>query len=369
MNRSLRVINISIVEFTRRLFKSGGISVKGFFLLFIYYIQFIPSLLFGFMQFLIFSSRINKTIVSKDPIFILGHYRCGTSYLQKLLVSDKRFGYLTYYEALFPNTNLLFGKKMQLVLQWIIKVFNIKNPFFHDSVLKLSEPDEEDDYLMNKASAFSAYWGFIFPKKWKVWLNGLNQFSDSHYMEGWKNEYMKTIRFLTYKNNGKQLILKNPPNTERIGILLQMFPNAKFIHIHRNPLNLYSSIKNMWENVILKYYSFQVVNEKELDEIIYEHFNYLTTKYENDKHLIPIKNRIEISYEELRGDPCKTVQNIYSHLHLPEFGLTENDLRGQLELEKEYRVFQYQSTENDFQKIKEKWGKFIRLWNYKIPET
>ena len=125
----------------------------------------------------------------------------------------------------------------------------------------------------------------------------------------------------------------------------------------------------MWENVILKYYSFQVVNEKELDEIIYEHFNYLTTKYENDKHLIPIKNRIEISYEELRGDPCKTVQNIYSHLHLPEFGLTENDLRGQLELEKEYRVFQYQSTENDFQKIKEKWGRFIRLWNYNIPET
>jgi hypothetical protein len=73
------MINISIIEFTRRLIKGGSISLKGLFLLPAYYFQIIPALLFSFLQFLFYGRQIKKTQISKDTVFINGHNRKGTT--------------------------------------------------------------------------------------------------------------------------------------------------------------------------------------------------------------------------------------------------------------------------------------------------
>ena len=334
------------------------------FLLPVYCLQIIPTLPLALLQFLIFGQRIRNTSISKDPVFIIGHYRSGTTLLQKLMVSDKRFGYLNYYDSLFPNTNLLFGKRMQPVFQRFLTIFKVKNPFFHDNLLLLSDPDEEDDYLMNKGSAYSAYWGLIFPRRWREWLNGSPQFADPQYFKGWRKEYLYTLKYLTYRNNGRQLILKTPPNTERIKVLLEMFPQAKFIYIYRNPYHIYYSIRNMWKRAILNYYSVQNITDAELDEIVFEHFTYLTGQYAKDKVLIPEGNLIEISYEALKADPFGTIQKIYSQINLPNFEQTEDDLLKQLEAEKGYQNFQYHFSDETNKKIEGKWGEYIDHWKY-----
>ena len=363
------MINIPFIEFTRRAYLGGGISFKGMFLLLGYYLQIIISLPFSVLMFMIFGRRIRKTVISKDPVFILGHYRSGTTYLQKLMASDKRFGFLTNYDALFSNSNLLFGEKMQPVFQRLINLFRIKNPFFHNSIVLLSEPDEEDDYLMNKASAYSAYWGLIFPKRWREWLNCSPQFTNQKYLNGWKGEYLKTLNYATFRNKGKQLVLKSPPNTERIKVLLEMFPQAKFIYIYRNPFHLYYSTRNMWKRAILNYYSVQEISDEELDEIIFEHFIDLTDQYEKDRKLIPDGNLVEISYEELKADSFNLIRMIYSKIDLPDFELTADELLLKLEMEKDYQNFQYQFRDDTFQKIEERWGKYIRQWNYKATDN
>lgn len=364
MTKKFPQINIAIFEFTRRVFKSGRISLKGVFLLPLYYLQLITAIPFAFLQFLFFSGRIKKITIKKDPVFILGHYRNGTTYLQKLLSSDNRFGCITNYDALFPNTNLLFGRKMEPVFQWMINIFKIKNPFFNNRIVLLSEPTEEDDYLMNKASAYSAYWGLVFPKRWREWLNGSTQLDNQTYLKGWKSEYLKALKYATFKNKGKQLILKNPPNTERIPFLLEMFPQSKFIFIYRNPHQVYYSTKNMWKRAILNYYSLQEISEKELDELIFDHYIYLNDKYLTDKKLIPEGNLIEMSYEELKADPLNTIHKIYSRLDLPGFELAAKDLLIQLDFEKEYRNFEHQVNDITSQKIEAHWGKYIELWKY-----
>lgn len=280
------------------------------------------------------------------------------------MVSDKRFGYITNYDSLFPNSNLLLGKKMQPIIQLLINTFKIKNPFFHNSILQLSDPAEEDDYLMNKASAYTAYWGLVFPNLWREWLNGSPQFTNQKYRRGWEMEYQNTLKYATFKNKGKQLVLKNPPNTERISVLLQLFPKAKFIYIFRNPFHLYYSTRNMWRKAILKYYSLQKISDEELDEIIFKHFLHLIERYEKDKKLIPEGNLIEISYEELKADSFSIIRKIYSELNLPDFEMTANDLLKQLEIEKEYQNFQFQFTAETLKRINERWGKYISEWGY-----
>ena len=344
--------------------KGGGISLKGILLLLLYYLRIILALPFALLQWLFYRKQIKNTIISKDPVFILGHYRCGTTFLQKLMTSDVQFGYLTNYDALFPNTNLLFGKKMERVSQRMITIFKIKNPFFNNSIVLLSEPTEEDDYLMNKASAYSAYWGLVFPKRWREWLNGTSQFSNQTYFKGWKDAYLTTLKYATFKNKGKQLVLKSPPNTERIPVLLEMFPQAKFIFICRNPYHVYYSTKNIWERAILNYYSLQEFPGKELDELIFNHYIYLNDKYLADKELIPDGNLIEISYEELKADPFNTIQRIYSRLDLPGFEMAAKDFFIQLDSEKEYRNFEYPINDITSKEIHNRWRKYIELWNY-----
>ena len=359
-------MNIPLFEATRRISRGGRISFKGVFVILVYYLQVIFSIPLMLLQFLFYSRKINKTIIPKDPVFILGHYRSGTTYLQKLMVSDKQFGYISNYDALFANSNLLFGRRMQPVFQWLINLFKIKNPFFHNSIVLLSEPTEEDDYLMNKVSAYSAYWGLVFPKRWREWLNGSPQFAIQAYLNGWKREYLNTIKMATFRHKGKQLVLKSPPNTERITMLLQMFPHAKFIYIYRNPYHMYYSIRNMWKRAILNYYSVQEISDEELDEIVFEHFSYLTGQYEKDKNKIPEGNLIEISYEALKADSFNAIQTIYSELNLPGFESTADALLSQMEKEKEYHNFQYQFSDSTIKKIEERWGKYIRQWNYTI---
>jgi len=364
MSRNFSLINFSLFEFSRRVFLGGKISFKGLLMLPVYYLQIILALPFALLQFLIFRNRINNTRITKDPIFILGHYRCGTTYLQKLMGSNKQFGFLTNYDVLFPNSNLIFGSRVEYAFQLLINTFKIKNPFFHNTIVQLSEAGEEDDYLMNKGSAYSAYWGLIFPKRWRMWLNGSHQQLSSKYVNGWKREYLNTIKYVTFKNRGKQLVLKSPPNTERIKLLLQMFPHAKFVYIYRNPVHLYYSLKNMWTRAILKYYSVQQISDRELNDLIFGHFEYLTEHYERDKWLIPQGNLIELSYEELINNSFSTICKVYSQLNLPNFELQADDLLSQLEIEKGYRPFTHTLTADTIRMIKIRWGKYIHRWKY-----
>jgi hypothetical protein len=360
--------SLGLVRFTKRLFVAGGISVRGLFLLPVYYIQLIAAIPFGIIQSLIFGRRIAKTDIARDPVFILGHYRSGTTYLQKLLGSNTDFGYLTNYDTLFANTNLLFGNKMKGVFQKIIHVFRIKNPFFNTFSADLSDPAEEDDFLMNKASAYTPYWGFVFPIKSQEWLNESNHFRDPQFLRGWKKDYLDTLKYATFKNLGKRLILKNPPSTGRIRILLELFPSAKFIFIYRNPYNVYYSTRNMWKKAILPYYSLQKISDQELDEIIFSHYNYLMEAYEVQKYLIPEGNLIEIAYEELISDPYAGIQKIAAHLNLAGFGSSVDHLRQTIQREMSYQNNRYTYSSDVLMKIKEHWGRFIHQRNYNQPE-
>jgi len=179
------------------------------------------------------------------------------------------------------------------------------------------------------------------------------------YCNGWESEYLNTLKYATFKNKGKQLVLKSPPNTGRVSRLLILFPNAKFVYIYRNPFHIYYSMRNMWSKAVLKYYSLQKITKQELDAIIFEHFEHIIEQYEKGKTLIPEGNLTEVSYEELKADSFKTVRKIYSKLSLPDFELTINDLVEQLEMEKDYHPFKVQYNSEMLERINERWRKYI----------
>src|SRR6516164_5407450 len=55
----------------------------------------------------LYGSRVRHTPVRESPLFILGHWRTGTTLLHELLILDERHSFPTTYECLVPNHFLL----------------------------------------------------------------------------------------------------------------------------------------------------------------------------------------------------------------------------------------------------------------------
>src|SRR5207344_800455 len=95
----------------------------------------------------------------------------------------------------------------------------------------------------------------------------------------------------------RPLILKSPPNTGRIKLILEMFPEARFVHIHRNPYVVYQSTRHLhltsWENFALQGTDVSVVH----DQIIRQYQAMMGAFFE-EQHLIPPGRFCEISYDD-----------------------------------------------------------------------
>ena len=366
MKQKIYSLNIPLAELTRRVVSSGNISAKGIFLLPVYYLKLMIVIPAAFLQYIFYSGRIKKTAITKPPVFIIGHYRSGTTYLHKLLAADKQFGFLSYYDMICPNSSLLFGDTLKNILQFFINKLKTKTSFFNNTIPMLDEPAEEERFLINKGSAFADYWRFVFPLKQNTWQHNLLQ--HEAYYQRWKREYIWLLKLITYKNKGKQIILKSPPNTERIKYLLDIFPGAKFIYISRNPYDVFYSTVNLWRRAIQKF-CLQQVSSKQREEIVFSHYTYLINQYEKKRHLIPAGNLVEVTYEELELTPLAVLKKIYHHLDIDDFDAGRNNFIKQQYKEKQYRKFSYIYDEITLQRIDKRWANYINAWKNKAEHN
>ena len=166
--------------------------------------------------------------VKYNPVFILGLHRSGTSILYKLLVATKHFNYvkarhlIRYNELLYNH----FNNKEKEVEKELAQLFK-KRGISDRKIDKLSiTPDFAEEY------------GFL--------LTDLNYpvKLDNDNMEVF-DKLCKKIQFLS--NNQKPLLLKNPYDFPNFLYIKKHIPNAKFIFIHRNPLDVINSTMNAWQ--------------------------------------------------------------------------------------------------------------------------
>ncbi len=357
-------VNIPVIELTRRLFASNGISARGVLLLVLFYLKLILVIPLAFLQFLFYSRKIKRTAIIKQPVFILGHYRSGTTWLHKLMAGDGRFGFISYYDIICPNSSLLFGRWLKVTLQFIIKRLRIKTSFFNNTIPLLDEPAEEERFLINRSSPYTDYWRFVFPLCRNKWPTCSQQCIEQRYYQRWKKEYTGLLKLATYKHKGKQLVLKSPPNTERIKYLLQIFPDAKFIYISRNPYHVFYSMCNLWHKALRKF-CLQKISDKQIEEIIFSDYSYMMEQYEKDKTLIPEGNLVEVEFEELEARPLTVLKKIFTVLNIPGFETVRDGLMKQLQKEKQYSKFKYDYNDETFKKIEKRWRKYIYQWHEK----
>jgi hypothetical protein len=259
--------------------------------------------------------RIRNTELNGPPVFLLGFGRSGTTHLHNLMWQDPQFGVITNYQAnMHPIA--LTGRG------WIPRMLEGRMPSTRpmDNVrITLDSPQEEEIAVVNATD--DAPFHFMsfpraLPEMYDRYVTDLG--TDTRATAGWKRAYIEVLRKATILSGGKRLLLKTPPNTGRVGQLLEMFPDAPFVHIVRNPYSVYQSMRNMYRKV-LPGNVLQEIDWDAIDAWIIHAYRLLMTKYLEERKRITPNRLVEIRYEDFDADPVGILRQIYDTLELGDF--------------------------------------------------
>ena len=306
-----------------------------------------------------FEAAIQKTQIDNDPVFIIGHWRSGTTFLHYLLSQDKHFAFTNVFEGRNPHTFLY----NQPLLEKRLQKFKGQKRVMDNVTVRLTSP-AEDEFALAIITLKSPLIGWLFPQSRAFYdrYMTLNNIPQSELTE-WKEKYLYFIRKLTYKYN-KQLLLKSPLNTARIRHLLDIFPNAKFIHIHRNPYDVFQSSVRLFNTAIRN--SELIKIDSNYKDYIISHYKEMYDVYFKDLSTLNDKTICDVSFESLEKDGLSVVRYIYQTLGIDRFDQIKNDLKKYLDDNAEYKKNIYKPIDAAYmKKINENWERNFLEWGYK----
>lgn len=341
-------------------FSFEGIQLRGYIKLVLFFLKHLLSFPLILWESLFLSHQIKAVQLQHPPVFILGHYRSGTTLLHKLLAKDPNKAAIRNYDLLFPFHPTWLRKILQPIFQKIIDRIGILQPAFNNIPYSLQDPNEDDIYFIHFPSPLSAYWGYIFPKRALYFLHQAEVRQDIRERERWQQAFLYHIKKLIRKKGNRQLILKSPPHTARIDLILELFPDAQFIYLHRDPVGTYYSMEKLWKSTILKHYAVQSLEQPELEEVIFAHYRYLIGHYQAQKALIPNGQLVELTFEELNAQPMESLKRIFKVLDIGPLERAIHYGKSLLQRESGYQRYRYDFDKEMVNRIQKEWEDDIR---------
>ncbi len=310
-----------------------------------------------------FHGKIINTKIAEDPIFIIGHYRTGTTYLMSLMAHDKSKGYVSNIEGYTPLFYLAFPK----FTRWLIES-SLPDVRPMDNVVMGADEPTEDEYTIGTFTPYGYYTGFIFPRNFDLYSKFLTFDGMPKHRKKWKKAHYYMTRFLTLGHGGKQLFLKNPTTSYRISDILEMYPNAKFIHTYRNPYKVYSSTLKFF-NEVFAIYTLQTWDKEKMKQDILDNYKLLYECLEHDLPLIPENRIAHCKYEDFIKNPAESLEKIYKKLNISGWEEYKKDIVAYADSQKREHKPNIHNTDDDvIRRVNENWDKMREDYKYEKLE-
>ncbi len=236
--------------------------------------------------------------VKMSPLIIIGMHRSGTTLLSKILEDS---GVFMGVKKEVNNESVFFLK----INDWIMRQFNAS----WDQPYNMNFLDNKTIDLIKKA---------IIPSLKDI----------------------RSIEFLGLKNYFKYKDIrrldipwgwKDPRTTFTLDIWLKIFPEARILHIYRNPIDVAESLRKREEelDLIFKMTSIKKIKEyllkgkvgyissirvRHIREGVFLWKEYVEKSFSYDK---VTKNILHIKYEDLLNNPKSQLEKIFDFIEIP----------------------------------------------------
>lgn len=269
--------------------------------------------LLAFAQWALFSRRIKRMVLRDDPIFVLGHWRSGTTLLHELLALDPDHHVASTYACLAPEHFLVSEK----LLGWCLRFFLPQTRSQDDVTVGLAQP-QEDEWAICTLGLPTLYQAVAFSGR----LERTREFFDLESLpprlrESWIARWLQFLKAVSLPAPAKRLVLKSPLHTARISMLLNKFPNARFVHIARESHSVHASTMRLWRR-LAEDEGLQSADAEALETFVRQNYAQLNGSYESQASAIPAGQLYELRYEKLVANPVATMQKLYNDWQLDD---------------------------------------------------
>lgn len=185
--------------------------------------------------------------VIEAPVFLMGLPRSGTTYFQYLFDRDARFRLIRTWESSAPNPPPGFDppSARSRKAEWTARHRREHPTFEGFDALHLYDEDGSDEchaFLQQSYGAAGLYNLFRVPSYFDYLLDGLDL------VETYRI-HKRQLQLLQWKSARKPWALKYPNHVIAMNEILQVYPDARFVMTHRDPVQTLASISKLTFNL------------------------------------------------------------------------------------------------------------------------
>jgi len=308
-----------------------------------------------------FRRRIRDRPATPPPLFIIGHWRSGTTLLHELLMLDERFCCPNTYQCFAPGHFLLTEDFITTALAWAIPR---KRPM--DDVAAGWDRPQEDEFALMNMGAPSPYRRMAFPVTSPPRPEALDLAALSPAeRDRWGRSLRRFLDRLAVRDP-RRPVLKSPPHTARVAVLAEMFPESRFLHVVRDPFTVVPSTLRLWRS-LHEVQSLQVDSGETLEAYVFAAAEELYAALERDRRTLAPGRLHELRYEDLVADPVVRLGEAYDRLGLDDFAAVRPALERHAVTMKRYRPNTFRHEPRLVAEIARRLAPVIERHGYQTP--
>ena len=249
------------------------------------------------------------------PVFVVGHWRSGTTHLANLLSRGGAFGILSPMSVGLPAEALGLAR----VARPFVDQFFPPHRLIDDMRLDADLP-QEDELAMANLSTLSSQHGVYFPHRlrseFERGLFGIGVTAGEH--ARWARSFERFVAKMTFAAGDRPLLIRNPASSTRIDTLRRIWPGARFIHIHRDPEAVYGSSVRMFATLIGELSLERCEDRAHAARALVRHvYPRVIAALCDAGDALPGDIFATVSHAGLERDPAGTLEGIHAALRLP----------------------------------------------------
>jgi hypothetical protein len=269
----------------------------------------------------------HKTQVIEKPLFIIGNFRSGSTFLHRLLSRDtETFTSLTTWD-IYLTPSVTQKKITQFVAKLDNKYFNrtlhrALHAFDRATLGKIKihpisffQPEEDENIHMHIWDGYFVTFLFPFMEEFPDYIHFDEALSPEH-KKRIMTYYKSMLQRHMYATGKKHFVAKNPAFSAKIETLVEFFPDARILYLARNPLDMLPSTIS-WINYARSQFTGPQEGYLYIDEILEmtRHWYRHPLRY-IDAH--PSPRNLIVNYDDLIQRPEAVIRGFYEQFGYPD---------------------------------------------------
>jgi hypothetical protein len=246
------------------------------------------------------------------PIIVVGPMRSGTTRMHRLLSGDTRFTHMRCFETISPVPRPDFergGHDSRIELARRLKrLARLSNP--NTLTIHPTGPFEPEEELGLFCSSF---WGLKHSSQW--WIPSYSRWCERQDATGAYEQVTRLLKLVGWAQQASSLrpwVLKTAQHMIDLPAMLGVFPDARIIFTHRDPLSVVGSAASLaWNQTII--YSDRA-DAKAIGEEWLRKLGFMIGRMRAARRKIPQSRYIDVHFEDMERDWRGTMRRVYDFL-------------------------------------------------------